>query len=339
MSKKLINDKENIVAEMIAGFTAANSDRIYKLDTEDVLVSRHMNRNTVGVMIGNGSGHEPACIGFVGRNMLDANVYGGMFAAPGPKSILDGIKATDTGKGTCLLISNHEGDVINAKLAVRMAKKEGYTVETLLLHDDIASAPKGAPHSERRGAAGTLFAYKLIGSYANEGHDLDQVLAFGKQVRDNTRTLSLSIDSGTSPVTGAKFFELEDDVFEIGMGVHGETQNNKIREASSSVLAVKMTDMLLEESVFDDAEEVGVLVDGMGQTTMMELNIFYNDVRKALKVRNKKAYKPLVGNFITSQDTAGVMLSLIKLDETMKRMLVKPTTAASFPDLSVGEDQ
>ncbi|MFP4078435.1 MAG: dihydroxyacetone kinase subunit DhaK [Candidatus Izemoplasmataceae bacterium] len=339
MTKKLINSKEAIVQDMISGFEAANSQRLYKLENADVLVSRHIVDDTVGVLIGNGSGHEPACIGFVGYNMLDANAYGGMFAAPGPKAILEGIKAVDRGKGTCLLISNHEGDVINSKLAIRMARKEGYKVEPLLLHDDIASAPKDAPLSERRGAAGTLFAYKMVGTYANKGHALESVVAFGKRVRDHTRTLSLSIESGTSPVTGAPFFELDEDVYEIGMGVHGETQNNQIRKASSDELAKTMTDMLLEESVFDDAEEVAVLVNGMGRTTMMELHIFYNDVLKALTTRDIRSFRPLVGNFITSQDTSGVMLSFIKLDDTMKAMLTEPCHAANFPNLDKGNQK
>jgi dihydroxyacetone kinase-like protein len=121
------------------------------------------------------------------------------------------------------------------------------------------------------------------------------------------------------------------------MGVHGETQNNKIREASSKTLAEKMSGMLLEESVFNDVEEIGVLVNGMGKTTMMELNIFYNDVRQVLLNRSISVFKPLVGNFITSQDTAGVMLSFIKLDDAMKKMLIKPTSATNFPNLSHGE--
>lgn len=327
--KKFINNKDDLVKDTVEGLVAAFGDRIEKLENSNVIIRKSKEQGKVGVIIGNGAGHEPACVGFVGKNMLTANAYGGIFAAPGPDTIYDAIEAADTGAGVCVLISNHAGDVINAKMAMDMAEDDDMLCKGVILYDDIASAPKDEI-TERRGTAGTMFNYKITGSYADEGHSLDEVVKMAEKVRDNTRTLTVATLPGTSPITGYPMFEIADDEAEIGMGVHGEAAAHNMKMSSSEDVAKVMCDMLIADKPYVEGDEVAVLVNGCGQTTLMELLIFYRDVEKVLAENGIKCFKPAIGNFITTQEMGGIALAFCKMDDEMKRMWVKETDAPYF---------
>lgn len=328
-SKKFINDVDNIVFDAVEGFISAYSDKVVKHPNSNVVMRKNIETGKVGVVIGNGSGHEPACIGFVGKNMLSANAYGGIFAAPGPDTLYAAIEAANTGCGVCVLISNHAGDVLNSKMAIDMAQDDDINCRGVILYDDVAAAPKGQ-EQERRGTAGTLFSYKIVGSYAEEGHSLEEVVKIAEKVRDNTRTLTVASISGTSPITGYKMFEIEDDEIEIGMGVHGEAAAHTMKISSAKDIAQVMCDALIEDKPYLEGDEISVLVNGCGQTTYMELLIFYNEVEKILKDKGIKVYKPAIGSFITTQEMGGIALAFCKLDEEMKKMWAKETDAPGF---------
>lgn len=328
-TKKIINSTDNIVAETIEGFVKAYGDRIEKLPTAQVVLRKDMKAGKVAVIIGNGAGHEPACLGFIGENMLTANIVGGLFAAPGPDDIYEGIKACDNGAGVCLLISNHAGDVINARMALDMAEDDEIRCKGVILYDDIASAKKGE-EQERRGTAGTLFSYKIVGAYAEEGHALEEVVKMAEKVRDNTRTLSVATIPGYSPITGYKMFEIADDEIEIGMGVHGEAAAHNMKMASAKEIAEVMCSKLIEDKPFLEGDEITVLVNGCGQTTLMELTIFYNEVDKILSAKGISIYKPAIGSYITTQEMGGIALAFCKLDKEMKKLWAKQTDAPWF---------
>ncbi|GMQ63630.1 dihydroxyacetone kinase subunit DhaK [Vallitalea maricola] len=327
--KKIINNPDNIVSDTIEGFVKAYEDKIEKLPNSNVVIRKNMEKDKVSVIIGNGSGHEPACIGFVGENMLTANAYGGVFAAPSPDTLYDAIEASENGKGVCVLISNHAGDVINSKMAIDMAQDDDILCKGVILYDDIASAPKGE-EIERRGTAGTLFNYKITSSYAADGHDLEEVVKMAEMVRDNTRTLTVATVPGTSPITGYKMFEIADDEIEIGMGVHGEAAAHTMKIGTAEEIAKVMCKKLIEDKPYEKGDEVAVLVNGCGQTTYMELLIFYNEVEKILSEAGIKTYKPAIGNYITTQEMGGIALAFCNLDEEMKKQWSKTTDAPGF---------
>ncbi len=330
--QKFINRPEDIIPEMIKGYVKAYRERIKKLPEADVIVRRKMTKGKVGVVIGNGSGHEPACIGFVGNNMLDANAYGGIFAAPGPNTMLEAIKAADTGSGVCVLISNHAGDVLNSKMAIDMAEDEGIMARGVVLYDDIASAPKSDPVSERRGAVGTLFNYKMTSSYA-PGHSLKEIVSFAEKVRDNTRSIVAAMSPGTSPVTGEKMFELSEGEVLVGLGVHGESALITYQNESCDQIAESMISSLIEDFDCGKGDEVAIIVNGSGKTTMMELLIFFGAVERFLSRKEIKIFKPLIGSYITTQEMGGIGLAVCKVDEEMKAAWIKPTDAPYFPQL------
>lgn len=329
--KKFINPGEDLPTEIARGVVSAWGDRLQKLPQANVIVRKVMTLNKVGIIIGNGSGHEPACIGFVGEGMLDANAYGGIFAAADPITLLAGIKSVDAGAGVCLLVSSHSGDILNAKMAVELASDEGINVQTVLLYDDISSAPKGQ-ESERRGTAGTFFSYKIVGSYSSEAEaTLEKVMDMAKRVRDNTRTLTVASVAGTSPLTGKAMFEIPNNMVDIGIGVHGEMASNRVELQSANQIATMMTKQLIEDKPYKDGEEVLVLVNGCGQTTWMELVIFYHEVATCLQQHGITPVHPAIGSFITVQEMGGIALSICKVDEELKRYWTKPTDAPAFP--------
>ena len=217
-TKKLINNPQNLVPEMLEGFAAAYH-HLVRLTDDGMIVRREPKpADKVAIVIGNGSGHEPAMIGWVGPGLFDLNIAGDIFTAPGPGRILDGIKAVHRQAGVLVCVSHHAGDLMNAEVALEEAEDEGLeNVEMVVLYDDISSAPKGQ-EPERRGTAGLFFVWKMLGAFAETSGDLAACRALAEKVRDNTRSLSMALDTCASPITGELMFELGADEIEIGMG-------------------------------------------------------------------------------------------------------------------------
>ncbi|UCC74424.1 MAG: dihydroxyacetone kinase subunit DhaK [Gemmatimonadota bacterium] len=328
--RKLINRSEAIVDEMIDGYLAAYGDYVSRVEGRRV-VTRAVPKESgkVGLVIGNGSGHEPIAVGWVGRGMLDANALGEVFAAPPPDLILEAIRAADRGAGVLLLISQHAGDVLNGEMAVELARAEGFEVEVLLMYDDISSAPKGS-ESERRGAPGTTFIYKIVGARAEEGADLTELKALGERVRDQTRTLSAAVAPGISPLTGEPMFSLPEGEIFLGMGVHGEPGFRRMKGATADEVVAAMMEGILDDLPFEAGDEVLAFVNGAGGTTLMELLIVYRAVAKILGARSLRAYKPLVGEYVTTQEMAGFSISLCRADEEMKRLWDAPVAVPFY---------
>jgi len=329
-TKKLINDPQAIVQEMLEGYTAAYAD-IIRL-TDEGLVVRHTPKaaGKVGLVIGNGSGHEPAMIGFVGEGLFDVNVPGPIFAAPPPRRLLQGIRAADRGAGVLVCVSHHAGDLMAAEMALEMARAEGlHNVEMVLLYDDVASAPRGQ-EPERRGTAGLFFTWKMLGAYAETGASLAACKALAERVRDNTRTLSMALTSCAHPVTGAPLFALGDDEIEIGMGVHGEAGTGRMKMLSANTAIDLMLPRILEDLPFRAGDEVNVLLNNAGSVTLMELSILYRQVARRLSEAAIRVHRVYLGSYATTQEMAGVGLSLCRMDGEMKALYDAPANGAHF---------
>ena len=66
---------------------------------------------------------EPAFLGYVGKNMVDAVAVGEVFSSPSAQAFYDAFMEADAGKGVACLFGNYAGDNMNVKMAVRKAKK------------------------------------------------------------------------------------------------------------------------------------------------------------------------------------------------------------------------
>ncbi|MCR9138583.1 MAG: dihydroxyacetone kinase subunit DhaK [Alphaproteobacteria bacterium] len=336
--KKLFNDKDRIVEDMIDGFVSA-FPRIVTRGANPRVVRRTEPKprdSKVALLIGNGSGHEPIAMGYVGEGLLDANVVGDVFAAPSPDLILEGIEEVTGEAGAVLLISRHEGDVINGNAAAMMAEDDGLKVRPLLMYDDISSAPK-EQEDERRGAAGTLFIYKVLGDAAEKGMALDDLVSLGEDVRARIRTLGAALSPGVSPITGELMFTLPDDEVYIGMGVHGEPGVSRRKVEPVSELVSFMVEELLNDRPIEPGTPTVVLVNGSGGTTMMELLTVYGEVARNLSERTIPAISPMIGSYSTTQEMGGFSISLFTPTPDMLAHWQAPHRSPYFAHIQDGD--
>lgn len=327
---KLLNDVDDAVTEMLDGYVAAYGDRVRTVPGRGIVLRREPKREgRVALVIGNGSGHEPIAVGWVGHGMLDANAVGPIFAAPPPDLIAEAIARADRGAGTLLLVSHHEGDRITGEMAAELARIDGHAVSTLLMYDDVASAPKGH-EEERRGGPGTTFVYKVVGARAEEGASLDELAELGARVRDATRTLSVAGPAGTSPITGRPMYELPDGEVFLGMGVHGEPGVRRMRADRVDAIVNAVLDELLADGPFTSGDQVLAFLNGSGGTSLMELLVAYRAVDRRLSDEGIAAHRPLVGSYVTTQETKGFSISLCRSDHEIRRLWDAPTAVPYF---------
>ena len=330
---KLINNPDAIVNEMLQGFCAAYSHIVSLQGDRLVTRARPKDAGKVALVIGCGSGHEPAMIGFVGQGLFDINIAGEIFTAPGPDRIVEGIRAADRGGGVLVCVSHHAGDRLNAELALELCEAEGIdNVEMVILYDDISSAPKGS-EPERRGTAGLFFVWKMLGAFCEGNGDLTAAKALAEKVRDNTRSLAMSLSSCASPVTGEVMFEMPAGEMEIGMGLHGEMGMGRQKALGADETIDLMLPPILDDLPFQAGDEVLVLLNNSGGMTLMELFILYRRVQQRLDEAGVRVYKSWLGAYATTQEMAGFALSLCRVDDELKALWDAPANGAYMKQL------
>jgi len=321
--KKFINDPANITAELLEGFTLAYADKVRLESGKLVVRTRPKVADKVALLTLGGAGHEPALSGFVGEGMLDISVVGDIFAAPAAPKVFEALKKANRPAGALLVILNHAGDVMNAKIAMEMAKKQGLNVRTLLTHEDIAPGA-GAPAAERRGLVGAIPLYKIAGAAAEEGKTLDQVLAIAERFNSQMATLAVALKTATHPSTGQSIFELADDQMEIGMGQHGEPGTGPTRLMTADETAHVMLERLLAAVDAHSGDRLLVILNGSGATTLMELFIVYQAVHRCLRERGIEPVLPRIGEYLTVQEMAGFQMCVAKMDDELIRLWKAP---------------
>ena len=315
--KKLINNPDNIVDEMLNSMVLAHPEYVKRVDGCDVLVRAGGSKGKVALVSGGGSGHEPAHGGYVGKGMLDAAVAGAMFTSPTPDQVYEAIKACDGGEGVLLVIKNYTGDVMNFEMAAEMASDEGIRVEQVIVNDDVA-VENSTWTTGRRGIAGTIFVHKCAGAAAEAGKNLDEVKAVAEKVIANVRSMGMAVAPCTVPSAGKPSFELAEDEVEIGMGIHGEpgTHREKIRSAEDTTN--HLLDKILAEGIYNKGDKVAVMVNGLGGTPLQELYVCNKAVAERLEKEGITIARTFVGNFMTSIDMEGYSVSLLKLDAELE---------------------
>lgn len=329
--KKIRNDAKQLVEETLEGYAMMHSDIIeWDRGTHQIVRKQKKGKEKVKFVLGNGAGHEPAVIGWVGPGMLDMNIVGDVFTAPSADKILEGLESIYDGSPILLAVQNHAGDVLNANLAYRKARKKGIDVRKVLFYDDVASAPKGN-EEDRRGIGGMLFYTKIVGAYLEQGGDIDHAVTLFEKVRDNTRTYSVAFTRCTHPVTGMAMVDLPEHEIEMGMGVHGEGGgNNRIPMPSSRELAEMTGTILLEDGPYEAGDDVLLFLNGLGSTTMMELSILYRDMVSFLSERRIGIAGSYCGNCLTTQELGGVSISVCKVQEEEKALWAAPCACGIF---------
>jgi dihydroxyacetone kinase-like protein len=325
--KKFINKPEHIVPELIEGFALSHPDKIRLVGSNLVARAVPKAKGKVGVVTLGGSGHEPGLSGFVGEGMLDISVAGEIFAAPGAPRCLEAVRLAQYGGGVLFIVLNHAGDVLSANITMDLAKREGLNVKMTLTHEDISS---GTNPEDRRGLVGFLPVYKVAGAAAEAGRPLDACFEIAERMGRNMRTLAVAVQTATHPSTGQPIFELGDDEMEIGMGQHGEAGTGRMKLKTADETAEIMLEMLLKDLEVKPGEELLVIVNGAGATTLMELFILFRRVDQILKAKGIKLARSKVGEFITTQEQAGFQLMIARMDAELLRLWDAPSNAPYF---------
>jgi phosphoenolpyruvate---glycerone phosphotransferase subunit DhaK len=328
--KKLINDPNQVVKDMIEGMVAAHCEQIELLPNTTVIVRKDAPiQGKVGLVSGGGSGHEPAHAGYVGKGMLDGAVCGEVFTSPTPDQVFEAIKAVDSGKGVLLIIKNYTGDIMNFEMAAEMAEAEGIKVAKVVVNDDVA-VEDSTYTTGRRGIAGTVFVHKIAGALAERGATLEEVEAVANKVVKNVRSMGMALTPCTVPAAGKPGFELGENEIEIGIGIHGEPGIEKTHIQPADEIVQVLLRKILDDLKLEKNDKVAVMINGLGATPLMELYIANKKVSEILKEKNIHVHETFVGEFMTSLEMAGFSISLLKLDDQLIELLDAPADTAAF---------
>ena len=319
--KKLIQDKNTILKDMLDGITVSNNDVEVVSDT--IVVRKHKKQSGVALVSGGGSGHEPAHAGFVAEGMLDAAVCGEIFTSPTPDKILDAIKAVDNGDGVLLVIKNYAGDVMNFEMAQEMAQMEDIKVESVIVRDDIAiSDPE-----KRRGVAGTVFVHKYAGYLAEKGVALDEIKSKVEALLPDIKSIGMALTPPMVPTTGKNGFDIEDNQMEIGIGIHGEKGLHREDVQPINVIVERLLDQLYKEI---EKKPLIVMVNGMGGTPLSELNIVTKYLDEQFNQNDIDVKQWFVGDYMTALDMQGSSITVLPFSEELSEALAAPTASKYF---------
>lgn len=334
--QRLLNEAAQFREEMIGGYTAAFGRYLRRVPgASGVIANGAPAAGKVGVVVGGGSGHYPAFYGLVGQGLASGAAIGDIFTSPSGEQCYRVAKAVDGGAGVLFTFGNYSGDVMNFGMAETRLRADGVDARTVLVTDDVLSAP---PHEtdRRRGIAGGFYVFKAAGASAARGDSIADVEALTRRANERVRTAGVGFAGCTVPGQTEPLFTVADGKMEVGLGIHGEPGVRIGDQAPARELAAMLVDTLLAEAPADAGSQVAVLVNGLGGTKYEEMFVFYNDVAAHLGRNGLQPYNPLVGEFVTALDMTGLSLSLYWLDDDLRALL--DATAASPAFTSIGPD-
>ncbi len=314
--KKIINAPENYVDEMLQGIYASFPDQV-KCAADDPRCYCIANKKPgkVAIITGGGSGHVPLFLGYVGEGLIDGCGVGGVFQSPSAEQIYNIAKEVEAGAGVLFLYGNYTGDIMNFDMATELLDMDDIEAVSLVGADDVLS---NANVEARRGVAGIFFMYKAAGAKADQMGTLEEVAAAAKKAGDNVRTVGFALTPCIVPEVGHANFELAENEMAFGMGIHGEpgVWNGPIKTADE--LAAESVDEILKDMPLAEGDEVALLINGLGATSLEELYILNNAVRKQLEAKGVKVYRSWTGEYATSMEMMGASISICKVDDELK---------------------
>ncbi|MED0872679.1 DhaKLM operon coactivator DhaQ [Bacillus mobilis] len=331
--KKIMNDVENVVQDMMHGFYFEHNDKVNYDETNNIIYVKDIEKlkQNVAIISGGGSGHEPADIGYVGRGMLTVAVNGSIFTPPTVEQIVMATRLMPKDKSILFIIKNFKDDVANFLAAEQIAKEEGRQIDHIIVNDDVSIEDDASFNKRRRGVAGTVFVQKILGAAALAGHSLEELTTLGRSITENLHTLGVALSPTNDPVKGKASFTLNDDEVFYGVGIHGEKGYRKEALSSSEILAIELMNKLKSIYRWRKGDNFAILINGLGATPLMEQYIFANDIRRLCELEGLHVKFVKVGTLLTSLDMKGVSLSLLKIEDLdWVKWLKESTETASW---------
>jgi phosphoenolpyruvate---glycerone phosphotransferase subunit DhaK len=328
--RKLINDPADFVDEVIDGILSAYPDQL-RAASEDrrALVRADAPGDRVGIVTGGGSGHLPVFLGYVGQGLCSGVAVGNVFSSPSAEQILAATRESDSGRGVLYLFGNYGGDVMNFELAADLAELDGITTQTVVVADDVLSAPASRADT-RRGVAGMVLTYKCAGAAAERGDSLAEVSRIAAKAAAATRTVGVGLSPTILPAAGKPTFELPEGAMEIGIGIHGEPGSHRGPLETADEVTNRLVNAILNDVDIAPGAEVVLMVNGLGATPLEELFLLFRRARSILADRDVRVYQPFVGEYATSLEMAGASITIMVLDDELKSLIDAPASSPFF---------
>ncbi|MED9881591.1 MAG: dihydroxyacetone kinase subunit DhaL [Blautia sp.] len=333
--KKILNeDISNVVEESLTGYLTAYRKYYKKIEDYNAFYYKGHRQNKVALVIGGGSGHEPLFTGYCGAGLADAVACGNVCASPNPELITEAARAVDQGEGVLFVYGNYAGDNLNFDMAEEMCQAIGMKTAHVREWDDFASAPKDRI-TDRRGIAGDVYTIKIAGAACDAGLSLEEVVRITEKARDNTNTIGLATSPGTLPGNDKPTFEIADDEMEFGMGLHGEPGIERTKMMPCSDMVDRMYRELKQEMQLKAGDEVAVLVNGLGSTPLLELNLVYYELYKRMHKEGLKVYDAEIKTYCTCMEMGGFSITFLKMDDELKSYYDAPCFSPYYAKGSV----
>ncbi|MBN9139751.1 MAG: dihydroxyacetone kinase family protein [Micrococcales bacterium] len=329
---RLFNDPTAFADELVAGFVAANRDRVRAVPG-GVARATASEPGSVALVIGGGSGHYPAFGGLVGVGLAHGAAMGNVFASPSTQQVVSVARAASNGGGVLLSYGNYAGDVLNFDAAEAQLNAEGIPTRTVRVTDDISSAP-ASERRRRRGIAGDLAVFKIAGAAAEAGYELDEVARVAELANERTRSFGVAFTGCTLPGASEPLFTVPAGRMALGLGIHGEPGIGETDVPTADGLAGILVEQLLGElpDGVDSAagRPVVPILNGLGSVKYEELFVVYAGIARRLAEAGVEVVAPEVGEFCTSFDMAGASLTLFWLDDELAELWSAPADAPAF---------
>lgn len=330
--KKIINDPQNVVSDMLDGLVVANSSLMRVANYNCVVkVPGVRDTNKVALVCLGGSGHEPAHAGYVGYRGLDGVACGAVFASPSVDQIVQTAKEVASSKGVLFIVMNYTGDILNTEMAQELLRASGIHSERVVVNDDVA-VENSTYTTGRRGIIGTVFVNHIAGVLSTRGLSLAELKAKAEGAIARIRSGGVCLSACTIPAVGKPGFEIDEDEMEWFMGIHGEPGIERGKIAPSREIVRRILDRIDRDCPFEAGMHYAALVNGCGGTPVMELYILLKDVADYLRARGVVLVHAIVGNFMTSLEMRGCSISMFKLDDPIyEEALATPSCIFPLP--------
>jgi D-erythrulose 4-kinase len=325
---QIFDNPADFADEALDGFVAANRGYVARVDG-GVVRSTEVPAGQVALVIGGGSGHYPAFAGLVGPGLAAASACGNMFASPAAGQVYRVVKAANAGGGVLLSYGNYAGDVLHFGQAQLRLNAEGIETRTVLVTDDIASAPLDQIE-KRRGIAGDLTVFKVAGAAAEAGLNLDEVERLAIKTNHRTRSLGVAFDGCTLPGASEPLFHVPAGQMSLGLGIHGEPGISEHPMPTASELAELLVSRLLTDKPDQAGDRVVAIVNGLGTVKYDELFLLFGKIEKLLNAAGLTVVEPECGELVTSLDMSGLSLTLLWLDDEIEQYWAAPADTPAY---------
>jgi dihydroxyacetone kinase len=326
----IYGDPAEFKNDMVAGYVDAYERYVEQVPGASAVMRRGGPRaGKVSVIIGGGSGHYPAFCGTVGVGLADAAVIGDIFTSPSAEQAYRTVKALDGGAGVLFSFGNYAGDVMNFGAAQDRARGEGIDCRTVLVTDDIASAPT-AEMDKRRGIAGDFVVFKIAGAAADRGASIEDVERLAIKANEATRTFGVAFAGCTMPGADEPLFTVPAGEMELGLGIHGEPGIESVPWTRAPELAAALLRPLFGEKPAGTGNRAAVILNGLGGTKYEELFVLWKSLRPLFAEAGLQIVLPEVGELVTSLDMGGASLTITWLDDELEELWSAPADTPGF---------